>query len=365
METENNWKYIVYCTTNLVNNKIYIGVHKTKNPDKFDGYIGCGVYINQPHTYEKAKTRFQFAVKKHGVSNFKRNIISVFNTDFEAYSLEEDIVDIKFLERDDVYNMCLGGINIGEYQKKKVHKYSLEGLFIESYDSFIDAAFSLNLDYTSISYGVRNKYKIANFLWSLSKSDKIDPSEYKINNLSNKKVYLYGKDGNFIKHFDTQKELANEIEISQSYVTKSIKEGNCVKKKYYISSIYYPTYDKARLKYIKDRKVYKYSSEGLFICEYSSQSIAEKENKGSNINTSLKTKKPCKNSFLWHTEKLNTINQKRTNKKIVGKFTLTENLVKKYESATKAANENGSAVWHVLSGRNKTHKGHIYRYLSN
>ena len=39
MEMENNLKFIVYCTTNIVNNKIYIGVHKTENPDIFDGYI--------------------------------------------------------------------------------------------------------------------------------------------------------------------------------------------------------------------------------------------------------------------------------------------------------------------------------------
>lgn len=35
-------KYIVYKTTNLINNKIYVGVHRT-NPDINDGYIGCGV----------------------------------------------------------------------------------------------------------------------------------------------------------------------------------------------------------------------------------------------------------------------------------------------------------------------------------
>jgi hypothetical protein len=46
MEKEANWKYIVYCTTNLVNNKIYIGVHKTTNPSVFDGYIGNGVYVS-------------------------------------------------------------------------------------------------------------------------------------------------------------------------------------------------------------------------------------------------------------------------------------------------------------------------------
>lgn len=31
-------KYIVYLTTNIVNNKIYVGVHGTKDPTVFDGY---------------------------------------------------------------------------------------------------------------------------------------------------------------------------------------------------------------------------------------------------------------------------------------------------------------------------------------
>lgn len=36
-------KYIVYKTTCLINDKIYIGVHKTTDPNIFDGYIGDGI----------------------------------------------------------------------------------------------------------------------------------------------------------------------------------------------------------------------------------------------------------------------------------------------------------------------------------
>ena len=47
-------KYIVYCTTCTENGKIYIGVHKTENPDIFDGYIGNGIkvgyFIKNPKT---------------------------------------------------------------------------------------------------------------------------------------------------------------------------------------------------------------------------------------------------------------------------------------------------------------------------
>ena len=45
-ESRNEMYWIVYQTTNLINNKIYIGVHKTKNPHEFDGYLGNGCYVN-------------------------------------------------------------------------------------------------------------------------------------------------------------------------------------------------------------------------------------------------------------------------------------------------------------------------------
>ena len=84
---------------------------------------------------------------------------------------------------------------------------------------------------------------------------------------------------------------------------------------------------------IKNRKVYKYDSFGNYLCDYDSQTSAEKDNKYSNINRSIKTKNHCKNGFLWGLEKLDRycFNEKDKRKRI-GKFDSSNNLIETYES---------------------------------
>lgn len=87
--------YIIYKTTNNVNGKFYVGVHKTNNLN--DNYLGSGIAIKA-------------AIKIHGRKNFSREILYVFKTSKEAYDKEREIVDQHFLSRDDVYNLTEGGI---------------------------------------------------------------------------------------------------------------------------------------------------------------------------------------------------------------------------------------------------------------
>ena len=76
--------YLVYQLTNLVNGKIYIGCHMTKNLD--DGYMGSG-------------KRIGYAKKKYGIENFKKEILKFCDSPEEMLAEEAKIVNEEFIGR--------------------------------------------------------------------------------------------------------------------------------------------------------------------------------------------------------------------------------------------------------------------------
>lgn len=90
--------YYMYQITNLINGKIYIGVHATS--DLNDGYMGSGKNIIK-------------AIKKYGKLNFRKEILSFFSSIEEMMLAEQSIVNEEFLTREDVYNIVLGGLRGG------------------------------------------------------------------------------------------------------------------------------------------------------------------------------------------------------------------------------------------------------------
>jgi len=105
--------YYIYKTTNIINGKFYIGLHKSECIEK-DNYLGSGKSLIS-------------AIKKHGRENFKREILYVFNTLEEASDMEAEIVNETFVKNRETYNMKTGGINgwlIQVHNKGKVAIYS-------------------------------------------------------------------------------------------------------------------------------------------------------------------------------------------------------------------------------------------------
>lgn len=136
MNADNKKYKFVYQTTNLVNGKIYIGVHSTNNLN--DGYIGCGC---RSMAYAKASLKYGFksaflsAVEKYGYKSFRRDILSFYDTYKECIEEEEYIVTYDWVMSNSNYNIKIGGIN---------NNYHLTGRTIE-FDESVYKDFMLGM----------------------------------------------------------------------------------------------------------------------------------------------------------------------------------------------------------------------------
>ena len=357
-------KYIVYKTTNLVNDYIYIGVHKTAYPNSWDGYLGCGVRINKPSTYENAKTAFQHAVKEFGCSNFRRETLSVFNTAEEAYLLEELLVNEDFLARPDVYNMVLGGAR--NYSSGRiVYEYDASsGKFIAEYPTCSFVADMLGVSSQTVTRGVKYCYKVKGRCFSYIKCDEIDISLYENPNESIT-VYRYLASGEYDCEFSSLSSASRNTDgANPYYIHQSAILGYKVRDSYYFSLYKEESYDKARSKQILNREVHKYDCDGNYIKSYSSQKEAELENPYCNITKSIRLRRPDEKGFFWCLEKLQAYNKTgpKQPKKVV-KIDADGNVMQTWDSFNKCAKEVGRGVQPVLQGKHKYHKGFVYKYI--
>lgn len=262
-------KYIVYLTTNLKSqingiNRIYVGVHKTENPEIFDGYIGCGIYINKPSSYMYPKTPFQYAVKKYGVSAFRREILFIFDSREEAYLKEEEIVDIQFIKQDHVYNACLGGQS-GWNLGRTLYQFDLKGNLVNTWKYGIEAYEFYGLPREKFNYAIYNKHPLLDSYWAIT--DSINITEYSTQIWGEPEItYLYSKEGKWLGEFQSRKKCGEYLNLAESTIVNAIKRNSLLLKKYYVSNnmvdIFIP---KARKQYINTifyiYKDYKYVGE--------------------------------------------------------------------------------------------------------
>mgnify|MGYP001773647173 CR=1 FL=1 len=352
-----NIKYILYLTVNTKNRKIYVGVHKT-DPTKFDGYVGDGLNKFNPSSLLNPKTNFHYAVKKYGFDAFERYTIAVLDTEEEALNLEGLIVNKPFVEREDTYNMVVGGGNINK-EEIPIYQFDLEGNLIQKYPSLITAAEALGVTTSSnliVAYKTKKSYR--NYFWSTENS--INVKEYKSVS-QNKTVYCFDLLGNLIDSYTslTQAGIANDT--SAERIKNAIGKQTTINKKYFSYN------DRLILGLDLNRTIYRYSIDGNYLdsdtignyCAKFSLD-AKKLHKASNAGLRLGT-------YQW-----NIINPiKMTDltshigigyKKKVGQYDINGNLIKIFDTVTECKKE-FTNVRKVLNGQLPSTKGYIFKYI--
>ena len=115
--------HFIYKTTNLLNNKYYVGMHSTSNLK--DGYLGSG-------------KRLRYSIRKYGESNFKLEILEFFFTREELIKREKELVNEDLIKDSNCLNLKPGGsggwCNLDHQKKatKGANKRRLELLATDS-----------------------------------------------------------------------------------------------------------------------------------------------------------------------------------------------------------------------------------------
>lgn len=179
--------HFTYQTKNNLNGKTYVGVHSTKNLN--DGYLGSGIALKK-------------AIKKYGKENFTMIPLVFFDNRDEALEEEAFIVDLKWVNDNNNYNLSGGGTankvtseqtklklsnalkgrevwNTGIEMKDStkislsksktnyiIEQYTKDGILLNSFNNLYEAYNSVNGDRKSLWRALNRKRKTyLKFVW--------------------------------------------------------------------------------------------------------------------------------------------------------------------------------------------------------
>ena len=255
-------KYIVYLTRNKESkfngaDRIYVGVHKTENPEVFDGYLGEGVKMQEASSFMRPKTPFQYAVKKYGTSAFERSILYTYDNKEEAYQRLHELLYNSITNA--FYNVTLynGG--------KPLYQFDLNGKLVKVWKSSEDCYDFYGYSATRFHTAIKNKCALLKSYWSNSNS--INVEEYSIKNLSSI-VHVYNKEGKLLQEFLNPATCAKHFKCKVSDINKAIAQQTLIDNMYYVSNKVVDEFKpKPRRQYLH-KTFYVYKAEGEYIGTY-------------------------------------------------------------------------------------------------
>lgn len=295
-------KFIVFETINLANGKVYIGIHKTNDPDVFDGYIGDGIDINLPETYNKSKTQLQSAVQRYGTKFFKRITLRVFDNIGDATDFHMLLVNNGFVKNTDSYNSIA---SFHSHTDRKVYAFTFTGHKLREWDSVKEAADCLNVSREHILICIETHTNCK--MMYLSYDNKIDPSLY--SNMPRCAIAQYNRDGKLIDTYRDIPSAAARLDIPKDAVMRAVSmRSTCSGYRFMrVSEDIAKVLDKkSAIELTSSVPVYRYTLRGEFDAEF--DSVKEAAKNTPNISTgkiirAIKMNRACR-GYKWSYDKM-------------------------------------------------------------
>lgn len=348
-------KYIVYQTTNKINGKIYIGVHKTKNPEIFDGYIGNGINIGW--SLDNPKTLYQRALKKYGYNAFIRTVLFVYDTAQEAYQKEVELVTFDFIQQDSNYNIRVGGLQ-GGTNFVQIYQFNYQGILIKKWNSIQEAVEYYSCNPSRFHMAAVNKYSAFESYWSYD--DYIDISDYRKSQQC--ETYQYDMKGNLIKIHKNTAEAAKALDFNRQRINETISKKIPYKEFFFVKDpdFIMDVIKNYKFNKVNSRVIVQYDLEGNKIDEFISITKAA-QSLGINYST-LKKNIGNKHIFLdkYYFEYYIPVNLKKT--KVAQYDFNTKELIKIWDCVSDCAKIYPKCRDVLKGGRNHTH-GYTFEYI--
>lgn len=220
--------YYLYCHTNKINGKKYIGISLQKPSHRWQngrGYKDC--------------PKFNKAIQKYGWDNFEHEILLEHLTQQEASQYEKEYIS-KYNTIDNGYNILQGGLDNSAnggtiyFNKKPINQYGLDRQLIKTWDSAMQIERELGYGHSSITACCRRESITSyNYIWRY-KDDCDDVNDIIVKpincyhscyNNNELKINQYDLNGNLVKQWN------NIVEISKAFNKPTTLFTNCCNRK--------------------------------------------------------------------------------------------------------------------------------------